>query len=74
MSKKTSSYRKSLLAALQDKIEAKSRLDAAQEHPTEAAIKALKSIDLFGAMRGTVTVAPGVDLIDPTGESWDAEK
>jgi len=24
-------------------------------------------------MRGTVTVAPGVDLTDPAGEIWDAE-
>ena len=30
-------------------------------------------VDLWGAMRGTVTVAPGVDLTDPTGETWDAE-
>jgi len=30
--------------------------------------------DLWGAMRGTVTVAPGVDLTEPTGETWDAEK
>jgi antitoxin (DNA-binding transcriptional repressor) of toxin-antitoxin stability system len=30
-------------------------------------------VDLWGAMRGTVTVAPGVDLTDPTGEIWDAE-
>ena len=30
-------------------------------------------VDLWGAMRGTVTIAPGVDLTDPTGESWDAE-
>ncbi|MGD0903837.1 MAG: hypothetical protein ABR924_12940 [Terracidiphilus sp.] len=29
--------------------------------------------DLWGAMRGTVTVAPGVDLTDPTGEIWDAD-
>jgi antitoxin (DNA-binding transcriptional repressor) of toxin-antitoxin stability system len=29
--------------------------------------------ELWGAMRGTVTVAPGVDLTDPTGEIWDAE-
>jgi antitoxin (DNA-binding transcriptional repressor) of toxin-antitoxin stability system len=31
------------------------------------------SFDLWGAMRGTVTVAPGVDLTEPTGERWDAE-
>lgn len=30
--------------------------------------------DLWGAMRGTVTVAPGVDLTDPAGEVWDAEQ
>lgn len=30
--------------------------------------------DLWGAMRGTVTIAPGVDLTDPAGETWDAEK
>jgi hypothetical protein len=30
-------------------------------------------LDLWGAMRGTVTVAPGVDLTEPTGEIWDAE-
>ena len=31
------------------------------------------SVDLWGAMRGTVTIAPGVDLTEPTGEIWDAE-
>jgi|GEM_PF-750796 len=30
--------------------------------------------ELWGAMRGTVTVAPGVDLTEPTGELWDAER
>lgn len=30
--------------------------------------------DLWGAMRGTVTIAPGVDLTEPTGEVWDAEQ
>ena len=33
-----------------------------------------EDVDLWGAMRGTVTVAPGVDLTQPTGEIWDAEK
>ncbi|MBY0337654.1 MAG: hypothetical protein K2X11_13630 [Acetobacteraceae bacterium] len=28
---------------------------------------------LHGALRGTVTVAPGVDLTEATGEIWDAE-
>lgn len=30
--------------------------------------------DLWGAMRGTVTVAPGVDLTESTGERWEAEQ
>jgi antitoxin (DNA-binding transcriptional repressor) of toxin-antitoxin stability system len=32
------------------------------------------SVDLWGAMRGTVSVAPGADLTEPTGESWNAER
>jgi len=30
--------------------------------------------DPWGAMRGTVTVPPGVDLTESTGEVWDAER
>ena len=30
-------------------------------------------VDLWGAMRGTVSIAPGVDLTEPAGETWDAE-
>jgi antitoxin (DNA-binding transcriptional repressor) of toxin-antitoxin stability system len=30
--------------------------------------------ELWGAMRGTVTILPGVDLTEPTGEIWDAEQ
>jgi antitoxin (DNA-binding transcriptional repressor) of toxin-antitoxin stability system len=29
---------------------------------------------LWGAMHGTGCAAPGVDLTEPTGEVWDAEK
>ena len=29
--------------------------------------------DLWGAMRGSVTVAPGTDLTAGSGEIWDAE-
>jgi antitoxin (DNA-binding transcriptional repressor) of toxin-antitoxin stability system len=35
---------------------------------------AREAFDLWGAMRGTVTVAPGVDLTESTGEIWDAEQ
>ncbi len=31
------------------------------------------AFDLWGAMRGTITVAPGVDLTESSGEVWDAE-
>jgi prevent-host-death family protein len=30
--------------------------------------------ELWGAMRGTVTIAPGVDLTESTGEIWEAEQ
>lgn len=29
---------------------------------------------IFGALKGTVQVMPGIDLTRPTGETWDAEK
>jgi len=31
------------------------------------------AIELWGALRGTVTVAPGTDLTQGTGELWEAE-
>jgi antitoxin (DNA-binding transcriptional repressor) of toxin-antitoxin stability system len=30
--------------------------------------------DLWGALRGTITVAPGVDLTESAGEEWGAEQ
>ena len=29
---------------------------------------------IFGALKGTVTVAPRVDLTLPTGEKWNAQQ
>lgn len=29
---------------------------------------------LYGSMKGTMTIMPGVDLTAPTGEIWDAEQ
>ena len=29
---------------------------------------------IFGALKGTVTVAPGADLTLPTGEKWNAQQ
>ncbi|HEX9647814.1 MAG TPA: type II toxin-antitoxin system Phd/YefM family antitoxin [Alphaproteobacteria bacterium] len=31
-----------------------------------------KRVELWGAMRGSVRMAPGTDLTQPTGEVWDA--
>jgi prevent-host-death family protein len=36
--------------------------------------KSAKRFELWGAMRGTFTVAPGVDLTESTGEIWGAEQ
>lgn len=33
-----------------------------------------RMVDLWGAMRGSVRIAPGVDITEPTGEVWDAER
>lgn len=30
-------------------------------------------VELWGALRGTVTVAPGTDLTQGTGEVWEAD-
>ena len=30
-------------------------------------------VELWGAMRGTVTVPPGTDLTEGTGEVWEAD-
>lgn len=29
---------------------------------------------IFGILKGTVTITPGVDLTKPTGEKWNAEQ
>lgn len=29
---------------------------------------------LFGALAGTVHIAPGADIVGPTGENWNAER
>jgi probable addiction module antidote protein len=44
MSKKTSSYRESLVGALSDPVEASAYLDAAMEDSHEAFLKALKNV------------------------------
>ncbi len=29
--------------------------------------------ELWGAMKGTVSVPPGTDITEPTGEAWEAD-
>lgn len=36
--------------------------------------RVLVKLSVYGAMEGTVTVAPGVDLTKGTGEIWGAEQ
>jgi antitoxin (DNA-binding transcriptional repressor) of toxin-antitoxin stability system len=43
--------------------------------PIEPEEENLNTLDgLWGAMRGVMTVAPGVDLTEPTGEIWEPEQ
>jgi prevent-host-death family protein len=43
--------------------------------PLSSEEQGLNSLDgLWGAMRGLQTIAPGVDITEPTGEVWRAEQ
>jgi prevent-host-death family protein len=43
-------------------------------HPVAALVPYQQSLpELWGALRGTVTVPPDTDLTRPTGEVWKAE-
>jgi antitoxin ParD1/3/4 len=46
---------------------------AGEDARTRLEQKSRNCPDLRGAMRGTVTIPPGADLTDPSGEIWDAE-
>lgn len=82
MTKKTSSYRQSLLTSLSNPVEADAYLSAATGDSPDASRKAHKNVTearqliptLWGAMRGAVTVASGADLTEPAGEDWDSEQ
>ena len=55
------------------------RLPDARPHPREdraaetAKARSFSFSRIFGALKGTVTIMPGVDLTLPTGKAWDAE-
>lgn len=42
--------------------------------PETAGMRSFSFSRIFGALEGTVTIMPGVDLTLPVGEAWDAEK
>ncbi len=44
------------------------------DRPVAAIVRVEEELpELWGAMRGTVIIPPGVDLTEPTGEIWDAD-
>jgi antitoxin (DNA-binding transcriptional repressor) of toxin-antitoxin stability system len=56
-----------------------SRIVLLKHNKPVAAIVPIKKDDdddfeLWGAMRDTITIPPGVDLTEGTGEVWDAER
>jgi prevent-host-death family protein len=43
-------------------------------HPVAALVPVARPLpDLWGALRGSVTIMPGTDLTSGTGEAWEAE-
>ena len=70
-------FKSRCLAAIDDVAQGKTRRLVLLKHnrpvaaivPLDAALA-----DLWGALRGTVTVAPGTDLATPTGETWKADR
>ena len=64
------------LALIDDVAQGKTRRVLLMKHNRAvAAVTAVerKPAELWGAMRGTVKVAPGTDLTQGTGEVWEAD-
>jgi antitoxin (DNA-binding transcriptional repressor) of toxin-antitoxin stability system len=64
------------LALIDDVAKGKTRRVLLMKHnrPVAAIVPIEQDLpELWGAMRGTVTIAPGTDLTAPTGEVWGAE-
>jgi len=64
------------LSLIDDVSQGKTRRVLLTKHnrPVAAIVPvAHEAVELWGAMRGSVTVAPGTDLTQGTGEAWDAE-
>jgi antitoxin (DNA-binding transcriptional repressor) of toxin-antitoxin stability system len=69
-------FKSQCLALIDDVARGKIRRVLLMKHnrPVAAIVPVEHDVtDLWGALRGTVTVAPGVDLTEGTGEIWEAE-
>ena len=69
-------FKAQCLALIDDVARGKTRRVVLMKHnrPVAAIVPFQNSpTNLWGALRGTVTVAPGTDLTQGTGEVWEAE-
>ena len=64
------------LALIDDVARGKTRRVILMKHnrPVAAIVPIEReTAELWGAMRGSVKIAPGTDLTQPSGETWEAE-
>jgi len=69
-------FKTQCLALIDDVARGKTRRVLLLKHnrPVAAIVPVERdATELWGALRGTVTIAPGTDLRDGTGEVWEAE-
>jgi len=69
-------FKAQCLALIDDVARGKTRRVILMKHnrPVAAIVPLEQEFpELWGAMRGSVKVAPGTDLTQPTGEVWEAE-
>lgn len=72
-------FKAQCLGLIEDVAQGKtSRVILVKHNRPVAAIVPIKAVeqnfDLWGAMEGTVTIAPGVDLTEPIDVEWEAMK
>lgn len=69
-------FKAQCLALIDDVARGKTRRVVLMKHnrPVAAIVPVEQDLrELWGAMRGSVKIAPGADLTQPTGEVWEAE-
>jgi antitoxin (DNA-binding transcriptional repressor) of toxin-antitoxin stability system len=69
-------FKSRCLALIDDVAQGKKRRVLLTKHNrVVAAIVPVETepFELWGALRGSVTLSPGTDLTGPTGEIWDAD-